>query len=148
MPQLAGVLHFDYRFISTPDNTSGNVPPDAFTATLWDVDGNAPLLNIPVPILFDEYFYRDRSLTDFSSAASVSGNTVNLNVSSIPVGRNVRLSFDLWYVTSGTTGDGFSTDVEVDNVGIRLIPEPVTMGGVIAAVGAASAYLRRRLRRN
>ena len=91
---MAGTLSFDHSLLWTADTTSGASWPDNFTATLWDVGANAPLLNISG---HDEYFYRDtQGLVDDSVVSLVGGN-VRLDVSSIAPGTTVRLSFDLWY---------------------------------------------------
>ena len=143
MPELAEALSFDHSLLWTADATADGLWPDNFTATLWDLDANAPLLNIPG---FDEYFYRDtEGLVDVGADVSIAGDTVSLDVSSISAGTNVRLSLDLWYDSLSATniGDGASSRAHVDNVTLTVIPEPMTVG-LLAPVAAVVAFGRRR----
>ena len=135
---LDGWLSFDHRMASSPDGTSGWLWPDAFTASLLDPDGQ-PILSTPG---FPDYFYSDNAGTvDYDpSIVTAAGDTVTLDLRSVPRGTSAYLVFDL---LGGD--DGYATTVEVDNVGITAIPAPGAVVLGVIGLFTAGAYLRRRL---
>ena len=140
IPAFAGSLRFDFTLSSEPDGTSGFPFPDGLAAYLLDPVTFVPILATPG---FSDYFYLDRvGFDDYDpSIVRVDGNTVRLDVTSVPAGTPALIAFDL---LGGD--DGYATLATIDNVGVSFIPEPVTALGVALACGAVGVRLRRRLR--
>ena len=139
IPAGALDLRFTYEMTATPDGSSGWPFADAFAASLLDPSTKAPILSTPG---FSDYFYQDnQGLTDYDPAiVSVAGDVVRLDLRSVAGGTDAMLAFDL---LGGD--DGQATTVAVDNVGIGVIPEPVTAATGLVTLLGVGAYLRRRV---
>jgi hypothetical protein len=139
VPVGAQSLSFSYVLSLTPDATSGSFLPDAFTASLLDPASN-PILSTPG---YTDYFYHDDGGTvDFDPGiVSKSGNTVTLDLSSVPAGTNARIVFDLYM-----GDDGWTTQADVHYVGVEpeqsAVPEPIS--AVVWAVLGIGLYVARR----
>lgn len=142
IPAGAKSLSFDYLLGFTPDGTSGYPIPDFFTARLLNPVTLDPLLATPG---YTDYFYHDAGgLIDFDpNIVSKTGNTVELDLTSLPANTDALLSFDLFI-----GDDGRTTQVQVDNVTLQqaggVIPEPLTAVGIPLALAGLAGYLRRR----
>jgi hypothetical protein len=138
IPGGAQSLSFDYVFTSTPGGPNISPIPDAFSAYLLDPVTFNPILSTPG---FPDYFYHDSSgVTDYDpSIVMLSGNSVILNLTSVPGNANALLAFD--FISSD---NGLISQTTVDNVQLTVIPEPLTASAVCMALAGLGAYLRRR----
>lgn len=153
MPTCAQSLVFSYTLGATPDETSAADWYDFFTASLFDSVGS-PILASPG---VNDYFFHentgnieyDPAIVNFSDSAGHWGNTVSLDLSGVSAGTEARLELRL-----KTADDGFTTQVEIDDVYLQTgdgceVPEPVSIvvwAAVFGAFGAAMAVRRRRRR--
>jgi hypothetical protein len=136
IPTTAPGLWFDVSMSAVPGGAFDPfAPPDAFTVSLLDPITYTPLISTPG---FPDFYYQDN--TGFiDTVALVSGNTVNLDISSV-WGKDVLLSFDLW-----GADDGMLTTVSLDNVYVPL-PSALLLG--ITGMGTGMVGLWRRSRKS
>jgi hypothetical protein len=148
-------LSFDYRLTYPDDGTGPGAFPDAFTASLLDPVTMDPILYTPWSPTQTEFFYHDNAESDDPFLPSIDYDPtivtwvgsfiqghVTLDLTSLPAGTPVLLVFDLFL-----GDDGKQTTVEIDNVEVQCLPEPLTM--VLVGVGLAGAvrYRARERRR-
>jgi len=140
IPDGAVSLSFDYVISSRESPAGQQTLPDAFQASLLNPLTFESLLHMGPP---HDFLQQDRGglVTILYGKVSISGNTVTTDLSSIPGGTNALLAFDLL-----GSDDGFATHVDIDNVGVRIIPEPLTLTGFSLTLLGLGAYLRRRFR--
>ncbi|MBA7656029.1 hypothetical protein ES703_63942 [subsurface metagenome] len=140
IPALALELSFDVQMFAVPGGSSDPFAwPDAFTATLYNDPVNlVPLISNP---LVDDFYYLDNTGWE-ETVATVSGNTVSLDISSL-AGLDAYLVFDLW-----GSDDGWLTSVNVDNVDISLVPTPSALLLGLIGMGTGVLGLWRRFNKS
>lgn len=147
-------LSFDYAFL-TDGWFNQQALPDAFTARLLDPVTLMPILATTGR---SDYFYHDArgesdslvfapiavTRTPVSDPLRPDWYTISLDVSSLTAGTSVRLMFEL---LGGDNGQQTLAAVDGVSLGFReepIIPEPLTVGLVAAALAALSYRYGRR----
>ena len=145
IPVLALELSFDVVMTWTDDpgfepDPSYTPWPDAFTASLLDPVTWDPLISYPgyTDFYYLDFYYLHNNTGVEHTVATVSGNTVRLNVFGMD-GEDVLLVFDLY-----GDDDGRWTSVTLDNVNISVIPAPGAL--LLGLIGTGAVGLWRRLR--
>ncbi len=139
-------LSFDYAFL-TEGRFNQQALPDAFTVRLLDPVTLVPLL---ATVGRSDYFYHDArgesdslvfdpiavTRTSVSDPLRPDWYTISLDISSLTAGTSVRLMFEL---LGGDNGQQTLAAVDGVSLGFReepIIPEPLTVGLVAAALAA------------
>ena len=136
LPALVLELSFDVQMSAVPGGAYDPFAwPDAFTASLLDPLTFDPLISNQFP--YTDFFYLDNT-GYVETVATVSGNTVSLDVSGL-AGMDAYIVFDLW-----GSEDGMLTSVSLDNVNVSVVPAP---GGlVLGLIGMGAVGILRRSR--
>lgn len=134
IPALALELSFDVQMSAVPGGAFDPFAwPDAFTASLLDPVTYDPLLSNPG---VTDYYYEENT-GYVETVATVSGNTVSLDVSGL-AGLDAYLVFDLW-----GSDDGMLTSVSLDNVNVSVIPAPGAL--LLGLIGMGAVGVLRRV---
>ncbi len=138
IPALALELSFDLVMSVVPGGDYDEFSwPDAFTASLLDPVTFDPLVSNPGYI---DFYYVDNT-GYLETVATVSGNTVSLDVSSL-AGLDAYLVFDLW-----GSYDGMLTSVNLDNVEVSVIPVPGALLLGFIGIGSFGVFNISRIRK-
>jgi hypothetical protein len=144
VPAGAYELSFHYAMTSVTGTPTGSLTPDAFTATLYQVNGPTltPLISTAP---FDDFFYADSAgFKDYGLAIELAAGTVTAYLPSLGADTNVLLEFDLLGSANGLRTQVALDDVRLSGGAVAQVPEPITATGLCLAGLAIGAYARRR----
>ena len=150
LPSGSLSLSFEFSISTLPSGAPLGPLPDSFQATLFDSSFTGLLPSAPG---FSAFYSIDNDGSEFFDTTYVTSEVlgggirkITLNLTSLPAPQNVLIDFLL-----NGAPDGFSTQVELDNVILApnsTVPEPSSFLIWAASLGIAGAWQGRRTSSN